>query len=460
MQFNMIFLEYTFWGLSCLPLWLLASLGAFLLGWLLDWLFSSRGKDVVIRDWEEKYNRAHERNITWEKDYATLKYKLEEAEGQLAVVKNNLQICEADKQVLNAKLNQGIGAGIVAGTSIDSSALTDLQAKYSTLETQFNTVQESLKRCETDNLALTEKLTDQGGTINTGALGAVAGAVLAGSSTISSAEYETLKTKNVALEAEIATLKGNLQQCETDKAALSSKVEVLGAVSTQKLNDVATPTIDNAGIGAVVGTGTGMDLSYGTIFTEDNLQIVEGIGPKIESLLKENGINTWKKLSTTEPDELREILRAGGSRFKMHDPGSWPQQATFAAAGKWQELIAYQHQLSGGMLVTDGKDNPAKIEKMGMKILGFSNNPEDLKIVEGIGPKIEQLLKADGINTWAQLANTEVSRLQDILNRAGKRYQLAAPSTWPKQADLAAKGQWSDLTEYQDYLQGGKEPGK
>ena len=176
--------------------------------------------------------------------------------------------------------------------------------------------------------------------------------------------------------------------------------------------------------------------------------------------MKSNGITTWSKLSTTNVETLAGILEKGGSRFKMHDPGSWSKQASYAAAGQWPDLIEYQHKLSGGMLVSGRDDNPAKIEKMAMRILGFSNNPEDLKVVEGIGPKIEQLLKADGINTWSELASAEVSRLQNILNNAGERYRLANPSTWPKQADLAAKGLWSDLAEYQDYLQGGKEPGK
>lgn len=83
--------------------------------------------------------------------------------------------------------------------------------------------------------------------------------------------------------------------------------------------------------------------------------------------------------------------------------------------------------------------------------------PDDLKIVEGIGPKIEQLLKDGGINTWAELAAADVDRLREILDAAGPRYQIHDPSTWPAQAKFADEGKWEELKEYQDMLIGGRD---
>ena len=82
---------------------------------------------------------------------------------------------------------------------------------------------------------------------------------------------------------------------------------------------------------------------------------------------------------------------------------------------------------------------------------------DDLKIIEGIGPKIEQLLKEGGINTWAELAVAPVDRLKEILDAAGPRYQIHDPSTWPAQSKFAAEGQWEELKEYQDMLTGGRD---
>jgi large subunit ribosomal protein L27 len=83
---------------------------------------------------------------------------------------------------------------------------------------------------------------------------------------------------------------------------------------------------------------------------------------------------------------------------------------------------------------------------------------DDLKIIEGIGPKIEQLLKEAGISTWALLAETSADKIKEILTEAGSRYQMHDPTTWPKQAGLAAEGKWDELQALQDYLDGGKEP--
>ncbi|GIV31475.1 MAG: hypothetical protein KatS3mg029_0826 [Saprospiraceae bacterium] len=75
---------------------------------------------------------------------------------------------------------------------------------------------------------------------------------------------------------------------------------------------------------------------------------IEGIGPKIASILNEAGINTFAELAATDPEKIREILVAQGSRYQMHDPSTWPQQAALAAEGKWDELKAYQETLKGG----------------------------------------------------------------------------------------------------------------
>ena len=82
---------------------------------------------------------------------------------------------------------------------------------------------------------------------------------------------------------------------------------------------------------------------------------------------------------------------------------------------------------------------------------------DDLKAIEGIGPKIEDLLKKAGINTWVLLSNQKAESIQGILDEAGDRFRLADPTTWPRQAKLAAEGKWKELEEYQDFLNGGRE---
>jgi predicted flap endonuclease-1-like 5' DNA nuclease len=255
-----------------------------------------------------------------------------------------------------------------------------------------------------------------------------------------------LKYKIEQLEVDLKACRDKRQRLEMQNLEYKAKLEELGALDDK---DAAL----KLATGAVQKSG---GLKYAGIFSSDNLQIVEGIGPKVEKILKGEGVSDWSVLATKKPEALRTILVANG--LQMMKPDSWPRQAELANNGQWAELIEYQKFLDGGREKTGDFENPAKVEKMAMKMLGFSQNPEDLKIIEGIGPKIEDILKKAGVKTWSDLAGTSVDRLQDILGAAGDRYKLAKPDTWPKQAGMAAAGNWSDLKEYQDYLDKGVDP--
>lgn len=87
-----------------------------------------------------------------------------------------------------------------------------------------------------------------------------------------------------------------------------------------------------------------------------------------------------------------------------------------------------------------------------------AQRPDDLTVIEGIGPKISGILHEHGITTFAKLAEARVGQLQELLDGAGGNYQLADPATWPEQARLAAKGDWEQLQELKDRLQGGRRP--
>jgi large subunit ribosomal protein L27 len=85
-----------------------------------------------------------------------------------------------------------------------------------------------------------------------------------------------------------------------------------------------------------------------------------------------------------------------------------------------------------------------------------ASGADDLKKIEGIGPKIADLLIEGGIVTFADLAAAPVERVQEILDAAGSRYKIHNPATWGQQAQLAADGKWAELKTWQDELNGGK----
>lgn len=92
-------------------------------------------------------------------------------------------------------------------------------------------------------------------------------------------------------------------------------------------------------------------------------------------------------------------------------------------------------------------------------VLGAAIELDDLKVIEGIGPKIEELCNGIGIGTWADLAGTEVSLLRTMLNDAGPRFRTHDPGTWPQQAGLLAGGRWAEFKTLTDELDGGRPTG-
>ena len=81
---------------------------------------------------------------------------------------------------------------------------------------------------------------------------------------------------------------------------------------------------------------------------------------------------------------------------------------------------------------------------------------DDLKKIEGIGPKAAEALTNAGIGTFAKLAKSNPDKIKGILTEASSRMAHLEPATWPQQAQLAAEGKWDELKALQDKLDGGK----
>ena len=79
---------------------------------------------------------------------------------------------------------------------------------------------------------------------------------------------------------------------------------------------------------------------------------------------------------------------------------------------------------------------------------------DDLKKIEGIGPKIAETLVEAGIATYADLAKAKPAKISEIIEGVRGNH---VPDTWPQQAQLAADGKWDELKELQDKLDGGVE---
>ncbi|AXO80999.1 50S ribosomal protein L21 [Olleya aquimaris] len=114
-------------------------------------------------------------------------------------------------------------------------------------------------------------------------------------------------------------------------------------------------------------------------------------------------------------------------------------------------------------IVASGAKPAAKAEKAApkketkkaepKKAAKATGKADDLKKIEGIGPKIASTLVEAGISTFTELAKTDAAKISEII--AGVRGNHVT-DTWPAQAQLAADGKWDELKKWQDELDGGK----
>ncbi len=91
---------------------------------------------------------------------------------------------------------------------------------------------------------------------------------------------------------------------------------------------------------------------------------------------------------------------------------------------------------------------------------GFSkikspNGYDNFEIIEGIGPKINDVLHNAGVHTFGQLANMDIPAISKILDAAGPNFKLANPESWCEQSRLCADGSWAALKKLQDELVAG-----
>lgn len=88
---------------------------------------------------------------------------------------------------------------------------------------------------------------------------------------------------------------------------------------------------------------------FGKTIKNNDLTIVEGIGPKIQGLFHKHHVQSWRGLSEYSVEKCQEILSSGGEQYKLHNPKTWPEQAKLAYEVKWKQLHDWQEKLDEGV---------------------------------------------------------------------------------------------------------------
>lgn len=121
---------------------------------------------------------------------------------------------------------------------------------------------------------------------------------------------------------------------------------VVETVAAPVIEEVAAPAVEV--VAAPTAKAVSITLPSGKKIKQDDLKVIEGIGPKIEELLHAAGVKTWSDLASAAIETVQAVLDEAGPRYRMHDPATWARQAALAATGDWETLEAYQDQLQGG----------------------------------------------------------------------------------------------------------------
>lgn len=262
---------------------------------------------------------------------------------------------------------------------------------------------------------------------------------------ILNATITELLEKNEALEQALASQSNNQIEWAFNEDEAAASIE-----DTEELDVEAARTKFKAAIGD--------QIAKASIEERDDLKQINGIGPFIEEKLNDLGIYTFEQISQLDEEMILTLTSAIEFFPGRIDRDDWVGQADrlFYTKGNTPQEMDSTSRIMTSRYATATE----KIEVSTAPRSAASVKPDDLKKIEGIGPKISQILNDAGIYTFANLSQTSTERLRTVLAEAGNRYKMHDPQTWPQQAALAAAGEWEKLKELQDYLDGGRDVAK
>lgn len=271
-----------------------------LIGWLIEWLIDLfywrrrlRALQQANADVQAQLAKSEQENQALQ----TLVNRSQEQEKELAGCRADLQAKASElagcRGELQARENELIGCR--AHLRAKEGELSGCQAGLQAKENELQTTASQLSQAIRDRDALREQLAGQ--------------------------------------EQQVKVYTDKLQTLENTLASRTNEL----TIATEKLAaaPVAAPAIP---------------------IEPDDLEKIEGIGPKIQGLLNHYGIVTFKQLADILPEQLREVLEKGGRHFKLADPTAWPQQARLAANGDWEGLQKLQDELLGGRVVSEPEE--------------------------------------------------------------------------------------------------------
>ena len=238
--------------------------------------------------------------------------------------------------------------------------------------------------------------------------------------------------KNLGSIADMTRLPGALFIVDTMREHIAVK-------EAQKLN---------IPIFAMVDTNSDpRDVDYAIPSNDDAGKSIEIIMESVTQAVAE-GLEERKSEKTGEKD--KEEAKAAKT-----EEASKKEEKKAEAAPKKEEKAAEEKPAKKAEAAPTKEEKPTEEEKPAKK--EAKAKPDDLTKIEGVGPKAAEALIASGVKTYAELADADAEKVKEILTEASSTLAHLDPTSWPKQAKMAAEGKWDELKEWQDSVKGGVE---
>lgn len=271
------------------------------------------------------------------------------------------------------------------------------------------------------------------------------------------AEMEAAAAKAAQLEGDFGKLQAAHTRLETDYETATGRAGELGARAEAAESEVARLKAELAAVPAAAPVAGIQGFVTTTKTGEDDLEIIEGVGPKFAAALRDDGLATFRQVANADENRLRGALTKANLSFAPSLP-TWAQQARYLADGDEENFRAYVQYLTAGREA--GSEVGAGSGIQGLAGTAATDDREDdLERIEGIGPRFASALKAAGIKSFGRLAGSSSDDLRSAIEAAGLSF---APSitTWAEQASLLAKGDEDGFKALTDRLVAGRNAGE
>lgn len=425
--------------------------------WLIAGLLFVIGLLIGLLIQNSRLKRYRAQYLITEKERADFESRALSAEGKLTALEKEVAALSREKVAVLEELE---ALKKRPSTSVDPEALRNLQDQLQLLRSENEQLQKELEDYRSSKLEEPTTTPDE-----TVATVDVEDYLQAAEARFEAFEQrlQELSTENERLHTEIGQLSVAASQANgTNNRGVESPYgtphqPIIGdpspavehdgepLVIRADITDAGVRTDDNGGMEVIVDSKSGIVVPVlpPKDVMPDDLKLINNIGPFLEKKLNERGIYTYEQIAQWSDADIKRITKEIGYIDGVIAKDDWVgQAASLVESGKKNEATSRS-------VAVEAESKATSIATKKKKELIKAGN---LQIVEGIGPKIETILKEAGIDTLGKLATKTPAELREVLAAAGNRFKSHNPDTWPQQAQLAHEGKLEELKVLQDSM--------